>query len=151
MRIFLVCKTWGVTEEEIAVQRAYVEFLENRGDIVYWPRRDTKQNDPEHGTEICRTAFWHILWAKEVHFIFDPTSQGFVADIMLTFALNELGTSLPFRRLIKRRRVIIVNPEVVDRMIEEEMEEQISQGMDPLFAKSYTMVLKNLAEETAHL
>lgn len=151
MRIFVICKVRGATAEQIAEQIAYVGSLESMGHVVHWPPRDTKQNDSEHGTGICRTTFWHILWAKEVHVIFDPTSEGFVSDIMMTFALNELGTSLPFRKLINRRRVVIVNPEVVDRKIKDEVKQQIGLGVDPRFAKSYTMVLKNLVDETANL
>lgn len=123
----------------------------NLWSIVHWPHRDTKQGDPEYGTGICRVTCWAILWAKEIHVIFDPTSEDFVADTMMTFVLNELGKSLPFWRFINRRRVVIVNPEAVDRKIKEEMEQQISQGVDPHCVKSYTMVLKNLAEDTKYV
>lgn len=151
MYIFLICTVLEVTEEQVAEQRAYVESLETKGHIVYWPHRDIKQDDPEHGMGICRDTFWQILWAKEVHVIFDPeivTPDGYT---MILLALNELGKSLPFRKLITRRRVVIVNPEEVDKRIKEETEQQISNGVIPSFVKSYTMVLKNLANETVNL
>ena len=151
MRIFIVCKVRGATKEQIAEQMAYVESLESRGHIVHWPHRDTKQNDTEHGTGICRDTFWQILWAKEVHVIFDPTSEGFVADTMITFALNELGKSLPFRKFISRRKVVIVNPEAVDTKIKEEVEQQMDKGVIPSFVKSYTMVLRDLATDTRYV
>ena len=150
MKIFLICKVRGASEEEIGKQMAYVWSLESRGHKVHWPHRDTKQNDPKRGTRICQTTFWAIFGAKEVHVIYDPTSEGFVADMMMTFALNELGKH-KFFRLVGQRRIIIVNPEVVDRKIKEEMEQQIKKGVDPRFTKSYTMVLKNLADETANI
>lgn len=86
-----------------------------------------------------------------MHVIFDPTSQGFIADVMMTFALNELAKIEPFSGLIKRKKVVIVNPEIVEDKIREEVAKQIGNGTDPKFAKSYTMVLRNLADETAHI
>ena len=153
MRIFVICKVRGATDEQIAEQRACVELLEDFGYKVHWPNRgtDTKQQDPEHGTGICRTTFWAIFRAKVVAVVFDPTSEGFVADLMMTFALNELGKKRLFRQLVGRRQVVIANPEVVEQKIREETEKQISQGIPPQFVKSYTMVLKNLVQETASI
>ena len=149
MRIFIVCKVRGVAEdsEEYRRQKEYVDSLRERGHIVHWPHQNTEQKDPEHGTRICRTTFGAIFRADEVHVIYDPTSEGFVADLMMTFALDEFGK----RTFITagRRRVIIVNPEAVEQKIKEEIEQQSAQGIDPQFAKSYTMVLKNLADETS--
>lgn len=148
--VFLICKVRGVEKgsEEYRRQQIYVESLESQGIKVHWPHRDTKQNDPERGTGICRATFWAIYHAKEVHVMFDPTSEGFVADMMMTFALNELGKHVPFSRFVRRRMVVIVNPDAVEEKIRQEVEQQIAKGVDPGLAKSYTMVLKNLADET---
>ena len=154
MRIFLICKVRGCSSEEYERQRTYVEERRGQGDFVHWPHRDTKQKDPTHGTAICRTTFWAIFGADEIHVMFDPTSQGFLADMMMVFALNELGSRFlarTVREIIGQRRVVIVNPEVVDKKIAEEIADQIKKGIDPKFAKSYTMVLKNLAEETGRV
>lgn len=150
MHIFLICKVRGATEEQIAEQRTYVESLERKGHTVHWPHRDTEQNDPKRGTGICWTTFGGIFGAEEVHVLFDPTSEGFVADMMMTFALNELWKreSLGRAKGIGWRRVVIVNPEAVEEKIKKEVEEQTAKGVDPRFTKSYTMVLKNLADET---
>lgn len=153
MRIFFICKVRGVVEgdEEWLAQKAYVELLERRGDEVHWPHRDTNQKDSGHGTGICRTTFWAIYFAKEVHVRFDPTSEGYLADMMMTFALNELRKIPLVAPLLGRRKVVIVNSEAVDRKIQEQVAEQVAGGIDPAFAKSYVMVLKNLADETAEL
>ena len=151
MRIFLVCKVRGATDEQIAEQRRYVKSLERRGHKVHWPHRDTEQKDPKRGTGICQTTFWGIFNAKEVHVLFDPTSEGFVADMMMTFALDELGKTGRFHSLIGRRKVVIVNPKEAKKKIREEVKKQISEGADPRFTKSYTMVLWNLARDTAKL
>lgn len=153
MRIFLICKVRGVTEEseEYRVQKAYVDARERRGDEVHWPHRDTEQKDPERGTGICRTTFWAIYWADEVHVIFDSTSEGFLADLMMTFALHELWLSSFHGEKFTRRKIVIVNPEAVERKIQEQIAEQVAKGIDPAFAKSYVMVLQNLASETAHI
>lgn len=143
----------GVAEdsEEYRIQKACVEDWERQGYKVHWPHRDTEQKDPERGTGICRTTFWGIVNANEVRVRFDPTSEGFVADLMMTFVLNELGKVWGLQGIIGCRKVVIVNPKAVEQKIKEEVEEQVKKGIDPKFAKSYTMVLKNLADETANL
>lgn len=148
--VFLICKVRGVEHgsEEYQRQQIYVESLECRGIPVHWPHRDTKQDDIERGAGICRTIFWAIYHAKEVHVMFDPTSEGYLADMMMTFALDQLGKEMP---LFCRRRVVIVNPEAVEKRIQEQIAEQVAKGTDPAFAKSYVMVLQNLANETANL
>ncbi|QQG45237.1 MAG: hypothetical protein HYW89_04555 [Candidatus Sungiibacteriota bacterium] len=151
MRIFFICKVRGVTEdsEEYQRQKAYVEEWERQGHEVHWPHRNTEQKDPKHGTGICRTTFWAIFWSDEVRVLFDPTSEGFIADMMMTFALKELGNNNLFKRFVGRRKVVVMNPEALERKIAEEIEQQIIKGADPLFVKSYAMVLQDFARETA--
>ena len=151
MRAFVICKVRGVTNEQIEKQRACVELLEDFGYKVHWPNRDTRQQDPERGTGICRTTFWAIFRAKVVAVVFDPTSEGFVADLMMIFALNELGKKMLFRWFIGRRQIVVWNPEAVEQKIKEEIAAQVKKGIDPQCAKSYTMVLQNLVAETAEL
>lgn len=151
MKIFLICRVRGATAEQIDEQRVYVESLELQGHKVHWPHRDTKQDDPERGTGICRTTFWAIFDADQVHVVYDPTSEGFVADTMMTFVLNELGKKFLFEKDIRRRRVVIVNPDVVAKKIGEEAAQQVARGANPELTKSYTMVLWNLAKDTENL
>lgn len=148
VRIFFICKVRGVTEDsaEYAIQKQMVEEWEREGHHVHWPPRDHLQRDPERGTGICRAIVWAIFRAHEVRVRFDPTSEGWLADVMMTFALNELGKIFP--NIIGRRRVVILNPEAVERKIQEETARQLADGIiDPHYVKSYTMVLKNLADE----
>lgn len=150
-RAVIICKVRGATREQIEKQRVCVESLERCGYKVHWPHRNTAQKDPKRGTEICQATFWAIFWAHEIHVIYDPSSEGFVADLMLVFALNELSKWDPFAKILRKKKVIIVNPDAVDQKIEQEIAEQVAKGVDPQFVKSYTMVLRNLAEETANL
>lgn len=92
------------TQKRIA---EYVASLEEVGHQVHWPIRDTKQNDPTGGYEICRTNFIGILESDEVHIWYDETSNGSKFDMGGVFMLVEM--------LGWKKKVVIVNDgEIVD-------------------------------------
>ncbi|MDP3725759.1 MAG: hypothetical protein Q8R36_01005 [bacterium] len=101
MNIFLICPVTRVVEEEQKKIRKYVEDLEKKGNSVHWPMRDTEQNDPTHGYEICKTNFQAIIAADEIHIWYNETSGGSKFDMGGTFMLVEiLGMS---------KKIIIAN------------------------------------------
>jgi len=51
-KIFLICPVRNVGTIEREHIAAYVAKLEAEGNSVYWPERDTKQDDPV-GVHIC--------------------------------------------------------------------------------------------------
>lgn len=134
-RIFLICKVRGVVpgDEEYKRQQRYVAECEQKGDTVHWPHRDTVQEDPEHGTGICRTTFWGIYRADEIHVIWDVTSEGRLFDFAMVFALREL------RVLVGAKKIVLVNREEVEKVVRQEKLDGKT--------KSYTMVLLNLVDE----
>lgn len=81
--------------------------LEKAGHKVHWPARDTKQDDPTGGFEICRKNFSEILDAEEVHIWYDETSGGSKFDMGGVFMLVEM--------LAEKKKIVIANDgEVVD-------------------------------------
>lgn len=109
------------TQDEIA---DYVRQLEGEGHKVHWPIRDTEQNDPSGGHEICRANFSAILNANEIHIWYDETSNGSKFDMGGVFMLVEM--------LGWKKRVVIANHDsVID-----------------VAPKSFFKVFKRLAEKT---
>ncbi len=90
MDIFLICPVTRIVAEEQEKIRKYVEDLERKGNNVHWPMRDTEQNDPTGGYEICRTNFKAIIEADEVHIWYNETSGGSKFDMGGTFMLVEM-------------------------------------------------------------
>jgi hypothetical protein len=65
----------------------YTQTLENDGDQVHLPCRDTDQDDPI-GFAICQENLEAIINSDEIHIAWDPTSRGSVFDLGMAFALN---------------------------------------------------------------
>lgn len=71
-KIFLICPVrYGrkMTREQKKTQQKiqhYVEKLEKADNEVYWPKRDTNQDDPI-GLRICTDNAKGIIWADEIH------------------------------------------------------------------------------------
>jgi len=66
----------------------YVKFLESLGHLVYFPMRDTKQE----GTtprDVLRQNLAGIIWADEVHVIWNGKSYGTIFDLGNTYALGK--------------------------------------------------------------
>jgi len=75
----------------------YIKSLEDAGKTVYYPARDTNQEDSlTGGYRICLDNTTAIRNAKEVHIFFDPKSTGSNFDFGVAFAL--------------KKEIVIVNP-----------------------------------------
>lgn len=105
-KIFLICPVrYGdhiTTEEHRETQkkiRLYVEKLEKAGHKVYWPLRDTNQDDPT-GLRICTDNAKGIIWADEIHVWWDPNSQGSLFDFGMSFMCHILGS----------KKIVLANP-----------------------------------------
>lgn len=99
-RIFLISPVRMVTVVERADVGGYVERLESEGFEVYWPIRDTNQNDCV-GIKICHKNLQAIADADEVHIWFNKASQGSIFDFGMAFALGK--------------KLVIANPDVIER------------------------------------
>lgn len=98
--VFIICPVRGVSPEQKTRIEVYVAKLEGQGKRVYYPARDTNQND-ESGFQICSDNTLAIYNSVEVHIFFDPNSKGTIFDLGVTFAFGKSLT--------------IVNPEDVLR------------------------------------
>ena len=138
-KIFLICPVrYGkkLTRENKKIQekiKQYVEKLEKVGHKVYWPLRDTNQDDPI-GLKICTDNGMAILDADEVHiwwywqekkwwqkliwWIKEKKSTGSLFDFGMAFMLF----------LILDKKIILANP----------------KNVKPTKNKSFTNVLLSL-------
>lgn len=124
MKIFLISPVRNAESETQKKIAEYVASLEGAGHQVHWPIRDTKQDDPTGGYEICRTNFRGILQADEIHIWYDETSNGSKFDMGGVFMLVEM--------LGWKKKIVIVNDgEIVDNT-----------------TKSFYKVFKHLVEKT---
>jgi len=107
VKIFLISPVRNVKSETQKKIAEYITSLEAVGHQIHWPIRDTKQDDPTGGYEICRTNFTGILEADEVHIWYDETSNGSKFDMGGVFMLVAM--------LGKEKKIVIVNDaEIVD-------------------------------------
>jgi len=68
----------------------YVRGLEEEGGLtVYWPYRDTKQDDPD-GFQICQDNCDAMKASENVHVWYDSSSQGSVFDLGMAFIGDKL-------------------------------------------------------------
>lgn len=88
MKIFLICPVRGVTDEEKIIIERYVLNMEKYGHSVYWPWRDTDQDD-SIGLRICQDNRRAIEEADEVHVWWNEKSQGSIFDLGMAFALRK--------------------------------------------------------------
>lgn len=98
MNIFLICPVRGLRKKQRIAIAAYVISLEKLGREVYWPWRDTDQNDLV-GLRICTDNLRAIRRADEVHIWYNPKSQGSVFDFGIAFGL--------------RKKIVLANPDMV--------------------------------------
>lgn len=87
MKIFLICPVRGISESERSAIAAYVVGLEEEH-TVYWPLRDTPQDDPI-GVEICQYNRCAIEECDEVRVWWDPDSAGSKFDLGIARALRK--------------------------------------------------------------
>jgi hypothetical protein len=84
-KTFLICPVRGVDPAKSA---SYVKKLEDEGWEVYWPHRDTDQDDP-HGLRICEANRQAIFNADAIHIIWDGQSQGCLFDLGMAFMCGK--------------------------------------------------------------
>ncbi len=88
MKVFIICPVREVTESEKTVIESYVGLLEERGNIVHWPQRDTNQNDSV-GLNICTQNKNAIIDSDEIHVYWNGKSTGSLFDFGMAFSLNK--------------------------------------------------------------
>ena len=85
MKVVVICSVRSGTKDEVY---KYVDRLESEGHNVYFPPRDTPQDDPT-GYNICLRMKQAISQADEVHIFYYPDSQGVHFDIGMAFMLGK--------------------------------------------------------------
>ncbi len=104
MNIFIICPVRNVSQEINAKIATYVQMLERQGHNVYWPLRDTDQDDST-GFNICMDSAMEIRLADEVHIWYDPASQGSIFDLgALVMTARIIGPS---------KRIVLINRDQV--------------------------------------
>ncbi|OGM09204.1 hypothetical protein A2Z67_04660 [Candidatus Woesebacteria bacterium RBG_13_36_22] len=88
MKIFLICPVRNIDVHWKEILEEYVKSLEATGNRVYWPSRDTDQNDSV-GFRICTDNKKGILWADEIHIAWDGKSEGCLFDIGMAFMAGK--------------------------------------------------------------
>src|SRR3989344_8762787 len=104
-RIFLICKVRNVPPETEKKHAAYVASKEKEGYEVYWPKRDTDQND-HLGLRICKDNRLAIVMADEVHVWYDKTSEGSKFDLGMVLMMLYFSEQ-------RYQKIVIANPEEV--------------------------------------
>jgi len=99
-KIFLICPVRNATEEQKLHMMQYIKALEDDGDFVHYPARDTKQEDETGGWNICTQNKNAIMWADEVHIFWDDKSTGSLFDLGVAFGA--------------RKKLIVANPESIN-------------------------------------
>ena len=86
-KIFIIGSVRDATEETRKAMEEHVRVLEEAGNEVHLPHRDTNQEAT--GIEICRQNAKAIEEADEVHIFYDPDSDGSHFDLGVAWALNK--------------------------------------------------------------
>ena len=86
MRIFMISPVRNISEAFLARVGAAVAGLEQQHS-VYWPMRDTYQDQPE--VDIVRANFAAIGGCDEVYICWDGESEGCLFDLGMAFALGK--------------------------------------------------------------
>ena len=106
-RKFIISPVRNIDDETAKKIKEYVELLEKQNHKVHWPARDTPQNDPTGGYQICKTNFEAIMKTRTIHIWYDETSHGSKFDMGGVFMLIEM--------LGWKKKIIIANEnEVID-------------------------------------
>ena len=88
MNIFLICPVRNASNKKKAQMEDYITQLEQDGNKVYYPARDTNQGDLV-GYRICEDNRDAIASADEVHIYWDKDSQGSLFNLGIAFALGK--------------------------------------------------------------
>ena len=87
MKIFIICSVRDAVQEYRDRLESYTKILEDKGDKVHLPHRDTDQEAT--GLAICEQNAEAIREADEVHIFFNSSSKGSHFDMGVAFALNK--------------------------------------------------------------
>ncbi len=119
------------TPENLKKVKKYVAKLEKVGHKVYWPIRDTDQND-NVGIKICDQNFGAIYDADEIHIWYLKESTGIHFDMGGVYMLVSI---LGFKK-----RIVFVNKREFDG---EDGDLKVLKG------KNFAKVLEYLDKDTA--
>ena len=86
-KIFIICTVRGADEDYKRKLEDYVQKLEDEGNIVHLPHRDTNQENT--GLGICVQNMNAIKIADEVHIFYNPESTGTHFDMGVAFACSK--------------------------------------------------------------
>jgi len=87
-RIFIIHPVRNISNEWRSGLYKFVEKLERRGNIVYFPIRDTNQED-ETGYRICLQNMLALKNADIAYVAWDGKSQGVLFDLGMAFAFRK--------------------------------------------------------------
>lgn len=104
--VFIICPVRQVPEEVRTTLEQYVVQLEQNGYHVHYPSRDTNQEDPTGGYDICMTNVDRIFHAHEVHIWYDPQSFGSCFDMGALVMVHFLG--------LRAKKVIVINEKEIE-------------------------------------
>lgn len=86
--VFLICPVRNATDEQKQKLQEYIQKLENEGKRVYYPARDTNQDDPI-GYRICRDNRHAIYNSETIHIFWDKNSTGSLFDLGMAFMAEK--------------------------------------------------------------
>jgi len=98
--VFLICPVRYADDEQKTKLQNYINFLENKNLVVYYPARDTKQDDPI-GYQICLANRAAIYNSQEIHLFWDKNSKGSLFDLGMAF--------------MACKKLFIVNPDTIEK------------------------------------
>jgi len=98
-KIYMICSVRKATEEEKKKILAYAKSLKDKGHEVRCPISDTNQVD-ELGLRIVEEHEDDIIWAEEIHIIWNPASEG---------SLWDVAQARMARRFMPRKKIVVVN------------------------------------------
>lgn len=100
MKIFIICPVRSLSAIEANIIKQYITYLEKEGHEVYYPPRDTDQQD-DIGLSICFQNLDGIRSADRVDIFWTEKSRGSLFDFGMVFALGK--------------SIKLVNPNMVKR------------------------------------
>jgi len=103
-KIYMICSVRKATNKEKKEIAAYADSLQNKGHEVVCPITDTNQVD-DIGLRIVSEHEAEIIWADEIHIIWNPESERSLFD----FAQARMA-----KRFVPDKKIIVVNLERVE-------------------------------------
>jgi len=128
---FLICTVREADATDLEFINNYLTRLQGEGKTVYYPARDTKQEDHLGGYNICSDNCKAIMNSDEIHVYWTEKSQGTKFDLGIAFAEHRT----------KGKNIILANRSQVEKIVEGQKELAKQQKRVP---KSFEMVLLKL-------